>query len=731
MSYPNLHNAMQLLAGVCDGARMRDGVGFAGPDVGMGHKIANMPESAWNEDIAALAAQFAAKYQGQLKTYGVIISTLEKVNSKDDSQTTRNKARSAAKAIYLRFSNDNQRVDVFNSYDIRGRLHSMGFDFDGAHKSWYAEVTPRIAHDLLTVSQIQFTSDQRAILMNASRNHNGDDMPDTPASEENGVIDVESGKVFMRTEYGAVPIAVTRDMPGRRWDSVRKVNWLDSSAAVLEVAEQYGIHVTDQALDLIRRESEAEMTAIAASKATTTDMTVALGARMRDYQRAGAAYILSLPSRRGFIGDDMGLGKTWQAASAMETHGNYPAVIVCPATLTLNWASELADLLPHRKVSVYESRGFPPAEIVIVSYDLLSDLTGMVSKIGCLIFDEVHYLANSKSQRTKAAFDMAEKVSDDGMMIGLSGTFFVNRPAELVSPLKLFGYLPADADAKKFLFRYCGPENNGWGWTFKHSSNERELFTWLRRTCFMRRLKGDVLAELPAKQRSRQFTQLTSAAMSTYHHLIRQAADYAAKTKAEQIVYFNKVRQATGLSKIDAAIAWARNFLETTDKSLVIFAWHKDVQNAIYDALRSGEVNYKPARIMSGMSKAQIQDEKNRFQSADPETRVIVCSIRAAMTGHTLTAASDMLMVELGWNPGTMNQTEDRIHRIGQTQSVTIWYLLGKDTIDEWSFDLICDKEGMSNAIIDGQLGVTDDDEPHNMSAVMDYLQGQARSLSA
>jgi SWI/SNF-related matrix-associated actin-dependent regulator of chromatin subfamily A-like protein 1 len=697
--YSGLHAAVSAIAARCDGAIDQDGIGFDGTDTKFGRRVAAMPVELWDEAIAIEVSRILPKYRTQLASYGIDLSDVDLVHGEDRRHEARQSARTAEKRAqeqpYIEIGSDGT-VRVFRSLYIKDVLKAAKFRFDGGLCCWQARLTPTAAEAILGLPEIQLTDSQRAALTVTA------DQP-VPVKYD---VDVLAGRLALDVDFGRLPLETIRSLPGRKWDGAVRVNWVDAHPALLE----HGLTISPAALRLIEAsrvavtEAQArEADLMASSRATESGATVAIADQLYPFQRAGVAY--ALRARRALIGDEMGLGKTRQALSALETETAYPAVIVCPASLKGNWAREINALLPHRTVDVRSGRKASSkqitADILILNYDILAAHVPTLPAPAALVIDESHYVKEGKAQRTKAVRKLAGQVPASGLVLFLTGTPVVNRPKELVQQLLALGHLTEEKghanSTGKFLFRYCGPVNNGWGWTFNGATNTEELNTWLRKTCMVRREKAQVLTELPAKVRAPQFTELTPAAYRAYRELEDQAADYAACTAAEALVFLTKVREAVGLAKIEQAVDWAENFL-TTGKSLVIFAHHKAVQTALIDRLRAA--GHDVTHILGGQPVAEIEAHKARFQAG--ESRVLVASLSAAREGHTLTAASDVLFVELGWTPGGHSQAEDRCHRIGQTDSVTAWYLLAEDTVDTDTYDLIENKRTVVRAVIDG-----------------------------
>jgi SNF2 family DNA or RNA helicase len=340
-------------------------------------------------------------------------------------------------------------------------------------------------------------------------------------------------------------------------------------------------------------------------------------------------------------------------------------------------------------------------DIVIVNYDVVAPhvrrLAALRSKT--LVLDESHYCKNPGAQRTKAVGELAEALPPTSMLLALTGTPLVNRPKELVPQLRILGRLGAFGSGAELERRFG-------------ANTERERLHWhLRRTCYVRRLKKDVLPQLPAKRRAVVPFDLSNE--REYRHAERDLRAWIAERfssseelrsrvdsamRAEALVKVNALRQLVGTGKLHAAHVWIEDFLASGEK-LVVFAAHRAVQRDLMERFPDA------AHILGSDTPAERDAQVRRFQS-DPSVQLCVCSLKVAAHGFTLTAASDVAFLELGWTPAEHDQAEDRAHRIGQTDSVTAWYLLAADTIDERMAALIDSKREVVGAVTDGRVPV-------------------------
>jgi SNF2 family DNA or RNA helicase len=426
-----------------------------------------------------------------------------------------------------------------------------------------------------------------------------------------------------------------------------------------------------------------------------------LHGKLMPFQTAGVVY--ALRQRRTFIADEQGLGKTVQALAAIEADEAYPAVVVCPASLKLNWLRECARWLPGRRAEPLSGRRgpLPLADIVVVNYDVLEARADALVDLepGALVLDESHYVKNPKAARTKAAIDLSSRLHAETLRLALTGTPLVNRPRELVPQLRALGRLGDFGSGAAFERRFDGQE-------------ARERLHWhLRSTCYVRRRKDEVLTQLPPKRRITVPVPLAND--HEYRHLEEDLVDWLrtavqdphalaeridSALRAEALVKLNALRHVAARGKLHAAIEWIKTFLESGER-LVVFAHHRDIQAELVHAFP------RAARILGSDSVEERQRNVELFQRARSGASLCICSLEAASHGFTLTAAASVAFLELGWTPAKHDQAEDRVHRIGQDRHVTAWYLLAADTIDERIAALIDHKRAVVGSVTDGSAG--------------------------
>ncbi|MEX1142753.1 MAG: DEAD/DEAH box helicase [Thermoleophilaceae bacterium] len=475
-------------------------------------------------------------------------------------------------------------------------------------------------------------------------------------------------------------------------------------------------------LDELIAEHERAAATVALSHAEDAELDgLALGGELHPFQRAGVRY--ALERRRTFIADEQGLGKTVQALATLEADGAFPAVVVCPASMKLTWERESSVWLPDRSVAVLEGRTGAAwtaeadgADIVVLNYDILEAHSARLleRRPRALVLDESHYVKNPRARRTRVALDLAERLPDDALRLGLTGTPILNRPDELVAQLRVLGRLRDFGSGARLSRR------------FRAAGSDDRLHWNLRAHCYVRRTKQQVLPQLPSKRHD------TVPVLLSNEHEYRLAendviawlqtlpldlgtidAKVAAALRAEQLVRLNSLRQLAASGKLPTALAWIADFLESGEP-LVVFAEHIATQRALMERFPGS------AHILGADSSAARQRAVDAFQREDGP-QLIVCSMRAASQGITLTRASNVAFLELDWTPARHDQAEDRLHRIGQDSAVTAWYLLAPDTIDETMAELLQRKRSLIDAVTDGRIR----SEQRLVDAVVSELRGR------
>lgn len=522
-----------------------------------------------------------------------------------------------------------------------------------------------------------------------------------PRAKSRVSIRLDNGNILISFPYDPKLVERVKSLPDRRWNKKDKV-WLAPTRIVNEVLAAFpNAKIDDEVKQLLERQRQlAKMSNIASS-----DFDVeGLGGELLPFQKAGVEFI-ETANGRAIIADQMGLGKTVEALAYLQLHPDLrPAIIVVPASLKTNWKREANKWLSTKKRIVVLNGTKPydlslsPADIYIINWDILTYWTDelLAIKPAILIADEAHYAKNRKAKRSKACKKLANKI-DQALL--LTGTPVTNRPVELFSLLQM-----VDSAAWPrfwpFAERYCGAYNDGWGWNFSGATNLDELHQKIK-PYVVRRVKSQVLKELPAKRRVPVPIPMSDQARTEYEFNLKETIEIlkqAERLSTHHLARIEQLKQLTAGGKLPHAIKWISDFLDSGEK-LIVFATHKFIIAELM-----AEFGDQAVKLTGDDSQKARQDAVDRFQN-DDQIRLFVGNIQAAGVGITLTAASDVAFLEFAWTPGDHDQAEDRAHRIGQSGSVTCWYLVAEDTIDEDIVSLLEDKRQVVDRVTDGELG--------------------------
>ena len=413
---------------------------------------------------------------------------------------------------------------------------------------------------------------------------------------------------------------------------------------------------------------------------------------------------------RCYLALEMGLGKTAISLWALQRNPQwYPALVVCPASVKINWEHETMMHIGERPF-ICESRE-PPVfnrrdlthipKVTIINYDIFRYWAGYLKEIGIktLILDEAHYLQNRSSKRTKAVRTFSRKVPQ---IFALSGTPIRNRPFELFPVLNILW--PKQYNSFwSFGQDFCEPKKKPWGWEYKGASNLDRLNSDLTDIGMVRYRKADVLKELPNKVRRTVLCELSDR--KEYHSASTDFISWLKKNNPHKVKPASKAMKLTRLGallrlcatlKLPAVVNWANRFLEETDEKLILFAHHK----VIIDGLKD-QIKYKSVKIVGSTPNRERQQAVEQFQ-ADKKTRLFIGS-EAAAVGITLNAASTLGFAEMWWRPSDHEQAEARPHRIGQTEKVWINYFVAPNTVEERLCAILKEKQRITNQAMDGK----------------------------
>lgn len=484
--------------------------------------------------------------------------------------------------------------------------------------------------------------------------------------------------------------------------------YLDDTARA-ELAK-YNVQASTLKQDLSSKEE-----ALALSRATDSDANVPKpeGLEYLPYQRAGVAYAMR---RDGvLIADEMGLGKTIQGIGISNADASVRKVLVIsPATPKINWSREWRKWdTKGLSVGIATSKQFPKTDVVIINFDIVKKHKDALNAMAwdLLIVDECHKVKNPKAARTQLILGKKTWVKETSTWrtdiepiqarrrVFLTGTPILNRPVELWTLVKALDPNGLGKSRNRYETRYCAAHHDECGhWINTGASNLPELQERLRSSFMVRRLKSEVLKDLPPKRRQVLLVEpdargraLIAKEKVAYENFCANEGDSVAMSE------MSRLRKEVAIYKAPFVIEHVQDMLEDggVDK-VIVFAHHHEVVDKLMVAF--GEAAVKVDGRMTKME--QRQAAVDRFQN-DPTCKVFVGSIQAAGVAITLTAASHVVFAELDWVPGNVSQAEDRAHRIGQTDSVNVLHIILEESLDARMINTIIGKQAVIDAALD------------------------------
>ena len=404
------------------------------------------------------------------------------------------------------------------------------------------------------------------------------------------------------------------------------------------------------------------------------------------------------------VADEMGLGKTVQALAWLQLHPEVrPAIVVVPSAVKLGWKREAHKWMSDPKTEVVHSRKpyRTNAQIVIINYDIVSAWTNVLigMRPAVVVLDESHMIKNRCAKRTKAVRRLCKNVPH---IIALSGTPVINRPVELFNTISI---IKPDLFPSfwRYTQRYCGAKHNGYGWDYSGATNTDELHHTLVDSIMIRRLKKDVLKDLPDKTRTIVPVEIDNRpvyrkAESDFIKWLKDIDPEKAK-RAQGAIALTEIeglKQLTIKGKMESVLDWIDNFLYTGEKLAVVFV-HRKTADVI-----TSEFPKISVRIDGSVVGQERQNTIDTFNT-NPNTKLLVGNLKVMVGINLQSQCSNMLVVELGWVGPELLQAEDRIHRIGQKDSVNIWYLIGEKTVEEKILSLLVKKQKIIESVLDGK----------------------------
>ena len=436
--------------------------------------------------------------------------------------------------------------------------------------------------------------------------------------------------------------------------------------------------------------------------------------KLLNFQKMGLDFLLK-SSGNALLADDMGLGKTVQTLAYIASEKqSLPALIVAPLVTLTNWQREIERFMKKKSrngrivendvPTITSIRSGKHGEIsdydfYLINYELLhkrqNDLAKL--KIRTLVCDEVQHLRSKTTQKYKAVKALAS-IKSMKYRVGLSGTPIYNHGSEIWPIVDILkpGLL---GNFKEFCEYFCYQDEKGKAIVVP---NKRDSLRYvLQRDVMLRRKKSDVLKELKDKVR---YKETIDADETYYKNELNKIWSKLEEEQKNAETEFNKLssyqraiqseRQAAGVAKLHHVIDFVKNIMEI-EESVVVFCHHKYIHKLLHESLQE----FNPSSIIGGQNDKIRQKNIDNFQNGD--TKLIIAGLRAGNLGINLTRAKYVIFAELDWSPAIHRQAEDRLHRIGQKNTVFAYYLIGKRTLDEHVANILVDKSYEIDAIMD------------------------------
>ena len=414
-------------------------------------------------------------------------------------------------------------------------------------------------------------------------------------------------------------------------------------------------------------------------------------------------------NKKFILADDMGLGKTTSTIIAALETGAKKVLIVCPASLKINWQREIENY-SDRPISIIDGKKWEDADFVIINYDIIKNFHDeknkkesvlLNSKFDLMVIDEAHYIQNKQAQRTKLINDFAKNIERLWL---LTGTPITSRPINYFNLLNLIES-PVALNWMAYVKRYCNGYQFKAGrrkvWNVSGASNLEELRD---RTAplVLRRLKENVL-DLPDKIITPVYLRLKSkeyeSLMGDYYAWYDKGGE--ANSMTLQFTKLTQVRQCISQEKVSSTIELCENIIEQGKKVIVFTNFTRSLEMILE------HFGKKAVRLDGSMSQKDRQVSVDRFQN-DENVMVFVGNIKAAGTGLTLTAGEAVVMNDLSFLPSDHSQAEDRAYRFGQKNNVLVYYPIYENTIEGIIYDILKKKKEIFETVMGDNVGQTD-----------------------
>lgn len=422
-----------------------------------------------------------------------------------------------------------------------------------------------------------------------------------------------------------------------------------------------------------------------------------LKATLYPYQKESLSFLEAV-NGRGLLALDAGLGKTISSIAYTQMKKDIKKIlIICPSCVKILWKREFKKWVGKDAQTLNGRTPYKiDKDVVVVNYDVVDNWSEVLKKekFDIIVMDEVHYLANQKSKRSKAIKKISKGVDH---VIGLSGTPFRSKPSELFNPLQIInkGIFP---DRRSYERRYCGAFQGAFGWDASGASNLKELSEILRETVMIRKRKQDVLKDLPTYQETIIPIKIDRSEYDVIENDFAKWLEANKKTTpATVLTQISPLRMECLKKKLPSIINWIDDFLSSGEK-LVVFGVHKIGLSELMKKYSKIAV-----KIDGSLSAEKKQKAVDKFMN-DDECKIVFGNIQSIGTGTDglQTVCNNALFIEDPWNPSDKHQAISRLVRIKQRFSVNIYRMMAEYTFDYHVKNILDKKQIIVDKVIDG-----------------------------
>lgn len=675
-----------------------DGVGYNKPDYMNMSSFANTDFQKWTDRQCWFIAVTLGRYKNtQLKTYKVAIEdTIDHyhdITEADKSKAAITILQTSEKVVRLSWKYNAKVREFISSMDRKKYLwtkegnkwiFSIGWDYlDELITGFKAAGMSTTELQKLNREHQKPTTNPKPVV------YNGIKLQVVRQPQSIDTLEIQS-------EYSPDLIQVYRTIPNMFWNP-RKQCWV---VYMENVAELYD--AIPNSFDKSTLKPWADIVRGWSKQYPLVDYhQLPLKFQPYEYQPSDAQHLLNL--KVGLNANEVGCGKTFEQVLIGESIP-MKKLVICPATLRLNWEREIHMVNPEAVVHIqYSNQPFKAVDgWNIIGYPSLKKFQEQLEseKFQVVMADEAHFIqavssnGSPDSQRARAVLRIAATAQ---YVYPITGTPKTNRNANVYNLLRMMRH---PLTRGKMAFHtyaeyYCNAQSTRWGWDYSGNSHDQELNEVLK-PIMVRHLKQDVLPHL---QKQRQAIPM-SVNLREYNRLIDEYLEIRGKRghEAEALVTLNRAKQVVAIQKVKETIAFAKDIMEQGEK-VVIATCYTEVVRQIQAEFP------KCLTIVGGMSDGVKQQAIDWFQNMK-DRNIMVINYEAGGVGVTLTSSSTMIMNDLPWIVGAVEQAEGRIWRSGQTRTAMIYFMVASGCpMDEKLVDTIVYKSQTINQAVDSGMG--------------------------